>query len=165
MASSYSLIRILQQVTVYRLMIAEAVVFGIVINCFNYLHKYLPRLDKTGPYLAVAALAGLVWVFLRLSRTPCTLVLDEDGFTATNDRHFHLLPNEPVHYRWSEFSYQSGTKGERQNQGYQITLYLKDGKSISFLTGTSSKEMAKAEQLHQDIERRMAEFLQKPVTT
>ena len=164
MTSTYRLFRILQHTTVYRLMMAEVLVFAFGSIGFEYLHRQLPGLDKVGAYLAVAAIAGLVWLFLRLSRTPCAVVLHEEGFSVTNERRFHLLSKAPMRHSWSEFSYQAGARGERQNQGYQITLHLKDGKSISFLTGTSSKEMAKAEQFHQDIERRIAEFLQKPVT-
>ena len=163
MTSTYRLVRILQHSTVYRLMMAEVLVFALGFIGFDYLHRHFTGLDQVGAYLVVAAVAGLVWLFLRLSRTPCTVSLDEEGFSVTNERRFHLLSKAPMRHRWSEFSYQSGARGERQNQGYEITIHLKSGKSISFLTGTSSKEMAKAEQLHQDIERRVAEFQQNPL--
>jgi len=160
LSSTYHLIYRLPGVTVYRLMMAEGVVFIASIILYEYLESTAPGLEKLFAFLTLSLMAGMLWLFIRLTRAPCTLTLDDDGFSIVPDSTFHLMPKQAIRYSWSQFSYQSGALTERRD-GYEIMIHLNDGKPLAFLTGSSFEDQKKSEQLHHDIERRVSEFQQK----
>ncbi len=110
------------------------------------------------PYVIFLFLLGVIWIGLYVTQSPCTLELDDQGFTITKHRRFNVLPKGPVREKWADFSYQSGAVYERSQRGYVLTIHLNNRKSYAFLTGIRLEEAEMMGNLHRDIEKRVETF-------
>lgn len=112
--------------------------------------------SSSSPYLIFLFLLAVIWFGMYITQSPCTLELDDQGFTITNHRRFSALPKGPIHEKWTDFSYQSGAVYERSQRGYVLSIYLNNRKSYTFLTGIRLEEAEIMGALHRDIESRVS---------
>jgi hypothetical protein len=96
-------------------------------------------------------MVGILWLGLKVSRTKCTLELDESGFEVVKHSRFNFLPRGEVRYPWSELSHYSSGAVSAKFRAYQVIFHLTNGKALHFITGTSVQELAEVRQLEEII--------------
>lgn len=146
--------------TVWVLIAAEIAILGLVFELSESFYLYSFFLYKNKAYFNFAFFVIILWLGFKLSRADCALLLDAEGFIIEKYSRFNFLSKGGIKYSWADFSYQSGAVMRTSSgyRGYELCLYLRDGKSFAFLTDTSNKSMEMVKQLHQDIEERVNEF-------
>lgn len=120
-----------------------------------------PYSSITGRVILLIGLVGffgLTWLFINLTRTLSTVVLEEDGFTIIRHSKLNVLPDREAMYSWADFSYQSGGFNSSKYKTYTLSVFFKDGSSCDFLTGTSPMEIDVINKLHEDIVQRVSAY-------